>query len=129
MFKNSDVYLKGNLVVDSIYCSGQILFEDLGNRFEDDEEKKMNTGMSNLYQWTNSMTAKDLLIEGNIIFGEGVYSEEEIYEKIKLASNIHPKMMTIRCDNFLISNRIISKDKLYTHYKQRSDNEIKKDEN
>jgi hypothetical protein len=114
MFKNSDVYLRGNLEVDSVCCTGQILFEDLGNRFENDEHKKMDTGMSNLYEWTNSMIAKDLLIDGNIIFNEGIYSEEEIFEKIKLISNLHPKMMTIRCDNFLMSNKIISKDN-YIH--------------
>lgn len=114
MFKNSDVYLQGNLEVDSICCSGQILFEDLGNRFENDEQKKIDTGMSNLYQWNNSMIAKDLLIEGNIIFNEGVYSEEEIFEKVKLATNTHPKMMTIRCDNFLMDRKIISKDN-YIH--------------
>ena len=114
MFKNSDVYLQGNLQVDFICCTGKILFEDLSNRFEDDEQKKIDMGMSNLYQWTNSMVANDLLIDGNIIFNEGIYSEEEIYEKIKLISDIHPKMMTIRCDNFLMSNKIISKDN-YIH--------------
>ena len=114
MFKNSDLYLKGNLEVDTIYCTGQILFEDLSPRFEHDEQKKWDTGFSNLYQWSNSMITNDLIIDGNIIFNKDIYSEEEIFEKIKLASNNHPKMMTIRCDNFLMNHKLISKDN-YIH--------------
>lgn len=115
MFTDSDVYLRGVLEVDSIYCTGQIFFEDLGNRFENDEQKKMETGVSNLYQWNNSMKANDLLIDGNIVFSESVYMKEEIFEKLKLTTHVHPKIMTIKCDNFLIGNKIISKNNcIYT---------------
>lgn len=114
MFKNSDLYLKGNLEVDTIYCTGQILFEDLSPRFEHDEQKKWDTGFSNLYQWSNSMITNDLIIDGNIIFNKDIYSEEEIFEKVKLASHNHPKMMTIRCDNFLMNHKLIVKDN-YIH--------------
>jgi len=114
MFNDCDVYLSGDLEVDSIYCSGNILFQDLGDRFEADEYQKKETGLSNLQCWNNSMIAKDLFIEGNIIFNEGIYSEDDIFQKIRVAPVVNTKMMTITCDNFLMNSKITSKDN-YIH--------------
>ena len=111
MFRDNDVYVSGDVMVEKLYCSGKILFEDLGNRFEEHEHRRMETEMSNLQHWSNSMTANELLIEGNIIFNDCFHKEEDVFQIVTpVSDNINPKIMTIRCNNFLMSHKLIIKD-------------------
>ena len=115
MFKDSDVYVSGDISVDKIYCSGNILIEDLGNRYEEHEYQRIKTGASNLHHWSNTITANELFIEGNIIFNERIYNENDVFQLINCTiDDINPKIVTIRCNNFLMGHKLIIKEN-YIH--------------
>lgn len=115
MFKDADVYVSGDITVEKLYCSGNILFEDLGNRYEEHEHQRIETGISNLHHWCNTMTAHELLIEGNIIFNDHFYKEDDVFQIIRpITNNINPRIMTIKCNNFLMSHKLIIEDN-YIH--------------
>ena len=117
MMNDNDVFLSGELEVDkSIYCNGNILFEDLSNMIQTKNMEHYNLSSLSLYDDNGGMKIfGDLFIEGNIIFDKTLYPKDSVYEKIKFTNHkITPKTISIKCGNFMIGNKFKSSDN-YIH--------------
>ena len=101
MIKNNNIYLHGDLITDSICFSGEITFQKF--------EKKETLYNKDLSQLSKNIIAGDLFIDGNIIINSCIYTDE-IYQKFKKTTDINPKSLIIKCNNFYIENKIISMD-------------------
>jgi len=117
MMNDNDVFLSGELEVDkSIYCNGEILFEDLSDIVQTKDMEHYNLSTLSLYDDDGGMKIfGDLFIDGNIIFDKTLYSYDSVFEKIKFTNKkITPKTITIKCGNFMMANKFRSSDN-YIH--------------